>query len=74
MPRSNGFCSVAFIVLGIAALTHTATAARPTFTDVDFSVTDPDLSEQCGFPVQVHLQGKLIDTQVANTFMTRGAG
>jgi hypothetical protein len=51
-----------------------AKADRPTFTDLDFSFTDPVLSAQCGFPVQVRIQGKLIESQVGDTLMTRGAG
>jgi hypothetical protein len=66
--------AAAFALLLMLVWTGTARADRPTFTDVDFTTTDPALSQECGFPVQVHLQGKLIDTQVGGTFLTRGAG
>ena len=49
-------------------------AARPVFTDLDLSVVDATLSQQCGFAVQVHFQGKVIDTFIGDTQMTRGAG
>jgi hypothetical protein len=51
-----------------------ARADRPVFTDLDFSIIDEALSQQCGFPVQVHFQGKTIDTFEDGTQITRGAG
>lgn len=63
-----------FALLLTIVCTGTARGDRPTFTDVDFTTTDAALSQECGFPVQVHFQGKLIDTQVGGTFLTRGAG
>jgi hypothetical protein len=74
MTRAHGYSVVSLAAVLVALWTNPVNADRPTFTDVDFSATDPFLTDQCGFPVQVHIQGKLIDTQVGDRFMTRGAG
>jgi hypothetical protein len=74
MATRTRFWLTAAVTLMFAFGPSNAKADKPTFTDIDDSFTDTDLSAQCGFSVQVHFQGKLIDSQVGNTFMTRGAG
>ena len=74
MATRTRFWLTAAVTLLFAFEPSNAKADRPVFTDVDFSSIDAFLSEQCGFSVQVHFQGKLIDSQVGNRFMTRGAG
>jgi hypothetical protein len=40
--------------------TGSAKAQQPTISDVDRTFIDPFLSEHCGFTVQVHIDGKVV--------------
>jgi hypothetical protein len=60
--------------VGVARLAPAVRADQPIFEEIDFSYVDPFLSEECGFPVGVTVQGTLIITSNGNTTGTRGAG
>jgi hypothetical protein len=74
MATLTRFWLTAAVTLMFAVGPGIAKAERPVFTDFDLSVIDEALSQQCGFQVQVHFQGKTIDTFEDGTQITRGAG
>jgi hypothetical protein len=65
---------IALACLVIASSLRSIRADPPVFEDIDETFVDDILSTFCGFPVEVHLQGKLINTLQGNTVLTRGAG
>jgi hypothetical protein len=74
MATLTRFWVTAAVTLMFAFWPGIAKAERPVFTDFDLSVIDEALSQQCGLPVQIHFQGKTIDTFEDGTQVTRGAG
>jgi hypothetical protein len=74
MATLTRFWLTAAVTLMFAFGPGIAKADRPVFNDIDVSFTDSGLSQECGFPVQVHFQGKTIDTFEDGTQITRGAG
>ena len=78
MPRATPLARRPFfaaLVALAAALPATSTrAAGPEFIEIDDRYVDPFLSEFCGFPVEIHLQGKLIIKPVGAAVTTRGSG
>jgi hypothetical protein len=49
-----------------------ALAGKPSKTPINVTVIDPALGAICGFAVEVHVQGTLVESQIGSRTLTRG--
>src|SRR4051794_31120171 len=59
LRRRHYLMALAILLLTLSS--SQARAQQPTINDLDITFIDPFLSEHCGFPVQVHIDGKIIE-------------